>query len=92
MISAAIRPIAIAAIASFALVGAAEAGSYGKSKSHRGYSGNYYYGDIHVSPSGTYRSYDRRTGKYQNFGSWPRDTSREGYWNVRRFDFDRGYY
>jgi hypothetical protein len=89
MISARIRPIAIAAIASIALVGGAEAHSNGKAKSHvQGGYGHYsqpYYGNPQVHPSGSFNS---RSGTYQNLSILPRDTRNEGY--HKRYDFDFG--
>ena len=89
MNSARIRPIAIAAIASLALVGGAEAASKGKAKSyvHGSYGHQYtqpYYGYPQVQPSG---SYNPRSGAYQNFSNLPRDTRNEGFQNRYGFDF-----
>jgi hypothetical protein len=90
MISAGIRPIAIAAIASIALVGAAEAASKGKSKSHvqpaYGHYSQPYYGYPQVHPSGSLNS---RNGTYQNFGNLPRDTRNEGFNTRYGLDFGR---
>ena len=90
MISARIRPIAIAAIASIALVGGAEAASKGKAKSHvQGSYGHYsqpYYGNPQVHPSG---SFNPRSGTYQNFSNLPRDTRNEGFNNRYGFEFGR---
>jgi hypothetical protein len=90
MTSARIRPIAIAAIASIALVGGAEAASNGKAKSHvQGGYGHYsqpYYGYPQVHPSG---SFNPRNGTYQNFGNLPRDTRNEGFNNRYGFEFGR---
>lgn len=89
-ISAAVRPIALALVASLALAGAADAASKGKSK-HKGYQGGYvhtqpYYGYPHVTPSG---SYNPDNGTYRNFRNLPRDTRNEGFNNRYGFDFGR---
>jgi hypothetical protein len=90
MISANILPIAIAAITSIALVGATQAASKGKAKSHvQGGNRQYsqpYYGYPQVHPSG---SFNPRDGRYRNFTNLPRDTRREGFGNRYGFDFGR---